>query len=86
MNFNLEIKSYVTQEKTYIGENSLFYKMKNDKGDEAVLKMTSYENINQLEFNTLFESEIIEKMSKFEGFPKLIDCGRFDVYSYSLMS
>lgn len=26
------------------------------------------------------------KMSKYEGFPKLIDCGNFDVYSYSLMS
>lgn len=60
--------------------------MEDENKNKGVLKLSNYSHKNFLEFNCLYESEIIMKMSKYEGFPKLIDCGVFDSFSYSLIS
>lgn len=59
MNFTFKVKDFVSKEKIYIGDNSIFYLMINEKGERAILKLTKEKHDNIFIYNMLYESEII---------------------------
>ena len=82
----MKLKNFETKEKFNIGENSIFYRMKDQEDQTAILKLTKIHNQNVFAFNGLYEAELLQKMSRYTGFPRLIDSGYVGDYSYSLMT
>ena len=82
----ISIKDYEIVSKLTLGENSIIYKIKKPNTEsELILKLNIYKKINPFKNNIMYESEILQIMSETEGFPKLIQSGKKQNISYSII-
>ena len=81
-----DLKDYKISSKLTTGENSIIYTVKNSKNTEKILKLNIYNSPNPFQNSIMFESEILQIMSKTEGFPKLLKSGKSKNISYSIIT